>query len=156
MSEQNKALVRRFYEEVFQKKNVGAVEEFFSPSAVIHAAPPEFPQGAEGVKQLIGMFLLAFPDLDFTESHQMLIDWGGVEERYGLTTEALARRLEAQDIIVDAMCRLGTSELTRRGMVEADMGRVAELVLGAAAGEEVRAEVNALASATELAFTLED
>jgi len=67
----------------------------------------------------------------------------------------LAKRLEAQDIIVDAMCRLGTGEMTRRGMTEADMGEVAQLVVRAAGGEEVKEEVNDLVRDLGLEFVLE-
>ncbi len=96
-----------------------------------------------------------FADRDFTESHQMMLDTPAIEERTGMDPQQLAKRLEAQDIIVDAMCRLGTNEMTRKGMTEADMGKVAELVIRAAGGEEVKAEVNDLVRDLELEFVLE-
>ncbi len=96
-----------------------------------------------------------FADRDYTESHQMMLDTAAFEERTGLDPQELAIRLESQDIIVDAMCRLGTSEMTRKGMTEPDMEKVAELVTRAADGEEVKDEVNALVKDLELAFVLE-
>jgi glycine/serine hydroxymethyltransferase len=86
----------------------------------------------------------------------MMLDVKTIEETIGLDTQDLAKRLETQDIIVDAMCRLGTNEMTRRGMVEGDMERVAELVIRAANGEDVKAEVNNLVKDLGLTFTLED
>jgi predicted ester cyclase len=65
-TEDNKTLVRRFYEEVFNQKNTAAIDEFIDPHGVDHAAPPGTPDGIEGQKQLIGMYLTAFPDLHFT------------------------------------------------------------------------------------------
>jgi steroid delta-isomerase-like uncharacterized protein len=65
-TEDNKALVRRFYEEVFNRKNIAAIDEFIAPNVVDHAAPPGTPGGIEGQKQLIGQYLTAFPDLHFT------------------------------------------------------------------------------------------
>jgi glycine hydroxymethyltransferase len=38
------------------------------------------------------------------------------------------RKLEEANIIVDKGTRIGTSEITRRGMKEGDMERIAELV----------------------------
>lgn len=96
-----------------------------------------------------------FADRDYTESHQMMLDTPAIEERTGMDPQELAKRLESQDIIVDAMCRLGTNEMTRRGMTEGDMDRVAELVIGASKGEEVKAQVNDLVRDLELEYVLE-
>jgi len=65
-TEDNKALVRRFYEEVINKKKTAAIDEFIDPNQVDHAAPPGIPGGIEGAKQTITMYLAAFPDLHFT------------------------------------------------------------------------------------------
>ena len=65
-TEENKALVRRWYEEVFNQKNLAAVGEFCDPQIIEHDLPPGLPAGSEGTKQLIGMFLAAFPDFHIT------------------------------------------------------------------------------------------
>lgn len=65
-AEENKALVRRFYEEVFNQKKTAAIGELFDPTMVDHALPPGLPSGIEGAKQLYSMYLAAFPDLHFT------------------------------------------------------------------------------------------
>src|SRR6266568_843369 len=65
-TEANKASVRRFYDEVFNKKNRAAIDEFIDLSHVDHAAPPGTPGGLKGVKQTLTMYLTAFPDLHFT------------------------------------------------------------------------------------------
>ena len=65
-TEANKASVRRFYDEVFNKKNRAAIDEFIAPNHVDHAAPPGLPGGIEGAKQTLTMYLTAFPDLHFT------------------------------------------------------------------------------------------
>jgi len=65
-TEDNKGLVRRFYEEVFNQKNMAAMDEFFAPNIVDHSAPPGLPGGIEGQKYLIGMYLTAFPDMHLT------------------------------------------------------------------------------------------
>ena len=66
MSEQNKALMRCFYDEVFNKGNLGTVNELCAPNFVDHTSPPGADPGAEGVKQIIGMYRSAFPDIRVT------------------------------------------------------------------------------------------
>ena len=65
-TEVNKASMRRFYDEVFNKKNRAAIDEFIDLNHVDHAAPPGTPAGLKGVKQTLNMYLTAFPDLHFT------------------------------------------------------------------------------------------
>ena len=63
--EQNKALFRRFIEEVFNKGNVSTIDEFLAPNFVEREVlPPGTPSGREGVKQLTMMFRTAFPDFN--------------------------------------------------------------------------------------------
>jgi steroid delta-isomerase-like uncharacterized protein len=64
--EDNKALVRRWYEEVVNQKKTAAIDEFFAPNIVVHTAPPGTPGGLEGAKQNLTMYLTAFPDLHLT------------------------------------------------------------------------------------------
>lgn len=61
--EQNKALYRRFLEEVFNDGQIDRADQFLSPSYILHDAPPGTPPGPEAVKQVVTMFRKAFPDL---------------------------------------------------------------------------------------------
>ena len=66
-TEQNKALVRKLIEEVFNRGNMGVVEELFSPNFVeSEELPPGTPAGKEGVKQMVVMLHSAFPDFKAT------------------------------------------------------------------------------------------
>jgi predicted ester cyclase len=65
-AEENKALVRRFFEEAWNKGNVAAVDEFMATDYVEHPLSSELPPGAEGLKQLIIAYRSAFPDLKLT------------------------------------------------------------------------------------------
>lgn len=64
-AEENKALVRRFVDEVQSGGNIGAIDELCSPEFVNHSAPPGVPSNREGVKQVTAMFRQAFPDSYF-------------------------------------------------------------------------------------------
>ena len=65
-TEENKALARRFYEEVFNQGYLDTIDKLLAPNIVAYPMPPGFPAGAEGVKQIIGMYLNAFPDIEMT------------------------------------------------------------------------------------------
>ncbi len=65
-TEDNKAAVRRFYEQVINQRNVAALEDFIDPHCTDHALPAGMPAGIEGSRQFIEMYLAAFPDLHFT------------------------------------------------------------------------------------------
>ena len=65
-AEDNKALVRRFTDEVQSGGNIDLIDEICSPEFVNHSAPPEIPADCEGIKILTAMFRRAFPDSYFT------------------------------------------------------------------------------------------
>lgn len=64
--ESNKTVVLRFFDEVFNRKNLAAIDELLAPDHVDHALPHGLPSGREGSRQAIAMTLTAFPDLHVT------------------------------------------------------------------------------------------
>jgi len=67
--EENKALVRRFVEEVQCQHNLAAIDELLAPDFVDHSSP-----GAEGraaARQFFSMMFTAFPDMHFTIRQQI-------------------------------------------------------------------------------------
>jgi steroid delta-isomerase-like uncharacterized protein len=64
-AEQNKALVRRVFEESINKHNLNVFDELLAPNYVNHNMPTPAP-GPEGLKQVVSMFLTAFPDFHVT------------------------------------------------------------------------------------------
>jgi predicted ester cyclase len=70
-AEENKALVRRFVDEVQGRGNVDAIDEFCSPEFVNHSAPPGLPADREGIKVVTAMFRAAFPDSYFAVEDMM-------------------------------------------------------------------------------------
>jgi predicted ester cyclase len=65
-AEDNKALVRRFFEEAWGKGNLSAVDESMASDYVEHRRPYGMLPGPEGLKQLIVAYRSAFPDLTMT------------------------------------------------------------------------------------------
>jgi steroid delta-isomerase-like uncharacterized protein len=61
----NKALVRRFVDEVQSGGNTDLIDKLCSAEFVNHSAPPSLPADREGIKILTAMFREAFPDSYF-------------------------------------------------------------------------------------------
>ena len=65
-AERNKAVVRRFIEEVQNDKNWDAFDELNADDFINLSAPPGVPSDREGGKMFLGAFLNAFPDCHVT------------------------------------------------------------------------------------------
>lgn len=83
MSEQNKALARRFVEEVFGRRNLGIIDQLISPDHIWHGPGGEEVHGPAGSRQMMEMYLSAFPDLTMTiddlvaEGDKVVVRWTG-------------------------------------------------------------------------------
>ena len=70
--EENKAVVRRFLDEVFGGGDLELVDELFAPDYVLHdPAVPQEVSGHEGIKQYVSMYRGAYPDTHFTVEDQV-------------------------------------------------------------------------------------
>lgn len=79
----------------------------------------------------------------FTQSHQVFLD-------YGNKGEVICQILEANGIVCDYRVRMGTNEVTRRGMGKREMLEIAEMVAksisGTSRSKKTRTEVKKLLS----------
>ena len=68
MSEENKAKSRRVIDEAFNAGKFDALDDVVAENVVDHdpAMPPGLPEGREGLKQMIGGYRAAFPDIRIT------------------------------------------------------------------------------------------
>lgn len=64
--ERNKAVVRRFVEEVQNEKNPESYDDLNAPDFVNRSAPPGMPTDREGGKMFLWGFFAAFPDAHWT------------------------------------------------------------------------------------------
>jgi steroid delta-isomerase-like uncharacterized protein len=62
-TEQNKALVRRFLEEVFNQGRLEVVDKLVAPAYIRHGMPTPVPPGPESLKQSAAAWRHAFPDV---------------------------------------------------------------------------------------------
>jgi steroid delta-isomerase-like uncharacterized protein len=82
MSEQNIAIARRGFEEVFNQGKLAVADEIVAEGAVSHdPADPEESVGPAGFKRQVELYRTAFPDLKFTiedviaDGDQVVIRW---------------------------------------------------------------------------------
>jgi len=61
-AEENKALVRRYFEEIDEQRDVSVLDEFVAPDFIDHNPSPGFAPDLEGLKQSFLHFLAATPD----------------------------------------------------------------------------------------------
>ena len=65
-TEQNKSIVRRWIEEGWNKGNVSVIDQFYAPDVVQHDPGSPMPvTSSAALKQYVGVFLTAIPDLHF-------------------------------------------------------------------------------------------
>ena len=63
-TEENKAISRRFFEEMVNAKRLGVADEIFAADHTYHdPSSPMIGPGPQGMKQQIEMYIAAYPDL---------------------------------------------------------------------------------------------
>ena len=73
MSKENKALARRFIDEVYNQARPEVIDELFADDYVDHTASTEQASGPAGARQIYDVFRAAFPDLR-VEVHDLVAD----------------------------------------------------------------------------------
>jgi predicted ester cyclase len=85
--EDNKALIRRIPEEVYNEGNLAVSDEVIAADYVEHfPLPPGWPSGLEGLKQFISVLRAAFPDFRYTvedeiaEGEKLVERWANLDQ----------------------------------------------------------------------------
>jgi steroid delta-isomerase-like uncharacterized protein len=63
MTEANKGLIRRMEDEIFNKRNLNAIDDFISPKYVLRTASGGAPGGLDAVRASMAAYLAGFSDL---------------------------------------------------------------------------------------------
>jgi steroid delta-isomerase-like uncharacterized protein len=108
--EENRALIQRFVDKVFNRGNLDVVDEIYAPVYVGHTAGfPEQTSGPEGVKEFVGLYRSAFPDLHttiediVTEGDKVAYRWTAVGTHQGelLGVPPSSNRMEITGITIE-------------------------------------------------------
>jgi len=70
-AEDNKALARRWLDEVWNKGDLSLIDELIAPNYVLHDPMRPGLKGRTGIRESIASFRIAFPDLHFTIEEQI-------------------------------------------------------------------------------------
>ena len=97
-------------------------------------------------------FPVRFKEQGYTESHQVLLDEAGLKRSFRMSPQEFSTAMEENNVIVDAVARLGTNEITRLGATEREMADIADLMDRIVAGKSVKEEVLALRSRLKLSY----
>jgi steroid delta-isomerase-like uncharacterized protein len=110
MSTETKAVVRRLYEEVWNKRKLEIVTELISPSHALH--DPHLTGSAVGpdaYKRVCTQFIAAFPDLRFTvedyisEKDKVVVSWviSGTHKREFRGISATNKKISVEGITIN-------------------------------------------------------
>ena len=111
-AENNKALVRRFYDDAWNKHNPAVVDEIYAADWVDTSPPiPGIPQTRDGLKQFMGEYLRAYPDARITiedqlvEGDRVVTRWTGRGTQTGQFMEMppSGKRVAVQGVQIDRL-----------------------------------------------------
>jgi steroid delta-isomerase-like uncharacterized protein len=71
--EQNKAVVRRLFEEGVNQENLAVLDELTREDIVVHTSVPGIAPTREGFRQFVEVYLSAFP-VQHTEVHRLIAE----------------------------------------------------------------------------------
>lgn len=95
MSEANKALVRQWFDEVWNKGRADAIDEMLPPEAVVHGLGDDL-RGPDAFKPFHTIYRAAFPDMQITiddliaEGDRVAFRWSAVATHRGPLMGVLA------------------------------------------------------------------
>jgi steroid delta-isomerase-like uncharacterized protein len=129
MSEANKALIRRWFDEVWTKGSVDAIDELMSTSAVICGLGEDF-CGPDGFKPFHAAYRAAFPDVEIhvddvvAEGDMVAARWSGSGTHRGdaLGFPATGKRVEFRGMVFarveDGKLVAGWNNFDQLGMLQ--------------------------------------
>ena len=83
MSQENRDVVRRWFDEGFNRRNLALMDQLFAPDYVWHGPSQEI-TGRANIRQMVEGYLSAFPDAHVT-SDEVLTDGDKVVTRFTFT-----------------------------------------------------------------------
>jgi steroid delta-isomerase-like uncharacterized protein len=134
-TDQNKALVRRVFDEIASNGDFGVVDEIYAAEYVDHAPFPGSPGGRDGVRHSIGALRTAMPDLQVTveemSGHRDKVathnTWHGTHTGEVLGIVPTGRALSFSGVVV---FRISDGQIAERWAIGLELDLLRELGLG--------------------------
>ena len=110
-SEENKSHMRVFVDEVINKKNLDAIDALVAVDFVEHVPLPDQTPGRAGLKHGIGLFLEAFPDIQWVLEEQIAegdkvvsrFTWSGTHRGPFMGVAPTGRKVQVWGIAIDVV-----------------------------------------------------
>ena len=108
-TDKNKAVIRRFVDEALNKKNLAVLNEIVVENFVEQVPFPGQPPGREGLKAVLGGFIQAFPDIQWTTQEQIAegdmvvsrFTFSGTHRAEFLGIPATGKRVSVWGVVID-------------------------------------------------------
>jgi steroid delta-isomerase-like uncharacterized protein len=132
-TEENKAVVRRFVEEVINEHNPDAVERVVAPDFVEHIPAPGQGQGSEGMRRWFQeVFFPAFPDVYWSVEEQVAegdkvltrFTWRGTHQREFAGIPATDAQVEVWGMALD---RIADGKLVESRIIMDQVGMLQQM-----------------------------
>lgn len=115
-TEENATLIRRFYDEIFNRGNLAAADDLVAPSFVDHIPSPmpgQPTRGPEAVRWFASMYRSAFPDLQVSIDDLMTVDdrvitrvmWRGTQTGQLLGADPTGKQVRVSGIDIARVSR---------------------------------------------------
>jgi len=132
MSEANKQVVRRWFEQVWNQQSEEAIDEMFAPGGKAYGfpKPDSVLVGPESFKSIHRIFLGAFPDLHITvrevvsEDDRVAVSWTAtmthLGEHLGFAPTLKKETLDGSSFLVvkDGQIQEGTNYMEMQGLIQ--------------------------------------
>lgn len=140
-TEENKAIVRRMVDEVFNQGNIAATDEYLAPDfAEREELPPGISRDREGVKQITAAFRGAFPDFKaeiddiVAEDDKVVLrmTWSGTQQGAFMGIPATGKKVSFG--VIDVL-RMADGKVAEHWGQMDNMGLMGQLGVGPGSGE---------------------
>ena len=140
-TEENKALVRRIPEEVYNQGKLDVADEVIDPEYIEHAQlPPDIPPGIPGLKQFVTALRTAFPDFRYTVEDEIAegdkvvirLTASGTQQGDFLNIPASGKQASWSEIHI---CRMADGKLVEHWVTIDQMGMMQQLGVLPAPGQ---------------------
>jgi len=144
----------RLFDNAHWNRIAGVAQALAEAEAFGHAYAPQVVRNAKALARALDErgFPVRFQEHGYTESHQIHLDEAGLRKSFRMTPQEFSTVMEASNLIVDAVARIGTNEVTRLGATEKEMVEIADLMETVVRGKSVKEDVLALRSRLKLSY----
>ena len=132
MTENNKAVIRKFLEEVINQNRMDRATDLVAEDFVELDPLPGQRQGREGLKEVLGMMRAAFPDIHWVVEEMVAegdtvvtrFTWTGIHRGTFLGVSATGRSISVKGVVID---QLSAGKMSKSRILMDSLGLMQQL-----------------------------